>query len=200
MRSYWLTRAAIPSDAVDLLRTLKGQRIQGLVRLMDYDLATYLRDFSNVKESQLFALGYGPFFILLEEGRTAVGVFAEPLERSVVVWQEAELPQEDPVAELLRRFPVEFGPMDCRDTRFSTPYWAELVGRRIEGLAIVKVVTDDAVQRQFPNERGLLLTTDDQRELLLSHRLYYAHPGHLVLTQRSEIGEARFAELVFREI
>jgi hypothetical protein len=156
-------------ESIDLLRQLKGQRIIGLVRLPPRPAKEYCELFGplTLRPDEVFARCDGPAFLTVESG-LCVGFGGISKAFSVCAWKE-DLPLTHEKASKKRRYDLGGTFIDCRDAQFSNAFWANLVGRRIDQLAIL-TVSDDFDPDTFlgRNERGLLFSTEGQEWFISS--------------------------------
>ncbi|BBB61941.1 hypothetical protein UNDKW_3668 [Undibacterium sp. KW1] len=155
-------------DSIDLLKKLKSKKIIDILKLYKEHPSTYLCAPYNIPENKLFKRGSGPIFFLLES-EICVGFYASSLNSSVLVWQE-NLPLTFDILEKKFAYIINSGCLvSCQDMRFGDPQCANIIGKRIDRLTIYK--TSEPRNLNYRNERGLLVTLDDETDFLISKGL-----------------------------
>lgn len=188
---YFRTDSLPLSDSSALLRRMKGSRILGLRKILECDPESYLRDFSRLSRNELFAFGPGPVLVSLEND-LCLGFGDDPRQSSVVVWEEKAPLLVDDTREPAPNWSV----VDCTDQLLSSTRWAELIGDRIERLAILKVSSGD----RFRNERGLWFRSRGGREWMFSFHMRRAGPGDFLIMDKDEIAPELVGNLAHIEV
>jgi hypothetical protein len=179
----------LPTENIDFMKLIKGKEIAGLVRVLkwspDKELTT-----SDLEKEQLFSLGFGPFFIKLATGEI-IGFDSYPVKKSIAVWKEDSVASADSeVDEVLREKYTGNFAIDSSDAIYSEPKWQEFIDSRIESINIIKTPHDKRTNRRFPNERGILIGTDHQKEFVISFMLIDSVPADLILIDRNQIDKS----------
>lgn len=115
-----------------------------------------------------FSLTAGPLAIYFEDGEI-VGFSSDPSLNSIIIWDEAAR-GESQVNTLLEGddelFPIP------ESGKFSTVFWAQIVGCRLIGVTILKRTDMTAKEHQRPGEVGLRFTFSRGKSFVVSHGLH----------------------------
>lgn len=153
---------------MDLLRELKDKKIVAILKLCSRPPSWYTKEDYGFPPSQLFKHAGGPVFFIFEPD-ICIGFYGSTLNSSVLVWREDFPPTYDYLEKKFDHI-IESGSLiDCKDKHFGDAQCANVLGRRIKYLTIIKTVESDFTRVR--NERGLIVGLYDGTEFLISKEL-----------------------------
>lgn len=188
------------TEAVNLLRQIKGRKILRMARLFSGDVNRFLTDFPSVSEKELFASsGYALFIFLEDLGWIA---FSESVkDKSVVVWHLEDLPPLKIYSDTELKFINEQKYIECSDEIYSEPYWNNFLGKEISAIKIISLPIDRENIRPFRNERGLWIANERGDDLIVQTSLAVKGvPGGINVIKENQINPDLYDDLVFTDI
>lgn len=157
----------VPSEANDFLRRLTGKQVIKLVRYSWWPGCEVAAQ-CGVEDQMAFSLTAGPLAIYFEGGEI-IGLSSDPSLNSIIIWDEAAR-GESQVNNLLEGddelFPIS------ESGKFSTVFWAKIVGCRLIGVTILKRTDMTAKEQQRPSEVGLRFNFSRGKSFVVSHGLH----------------------------
>ena len=156
-----MTDEDIPSRRQDLLRLIRGATVVRLTRC-SWSPKEKVAQEDDLPPSRVFSRTAGPLLITLDSG-LVIGAASQPSLISVTLWLDRPpFASSDP----------ELHPIEADDPVYSDPVFAQMLGKRVAGIAILTRDPENAKWEDRPREVGLLLGFDGAPELLLSHGLH----------------------------
>lgn len=155
--------AAIPSERLQLLASMKGQRIQKLVRYSLFS-PNVLHDEFHLELAKTFESTGGPCCLYLDSG-LVIGFGEQPSLNSTVVWVECnESGQSTPFAN--EKDPDVF-PLSSTDPTYAPPFWQQLTGQCIKHVEIIRQIPPHEGYTALPNEVAVAVQLEQGQTFVL---------------------------------
>lgn len=159
----------VPSAQLQLLTQLQHYKVSKLVRYSWLSPEAAAKEW-GMPQSSVFRFTAGPLLITLESN-LVLGFSSLPEKASITLWiEETEAGERDEATSILND--EELYPVDACDPVFSEPSICKLLNKRVISIKILKKEPENILLAQVPCEAGLLITFDDNTELVLSHGLH----------------------------
>jgi hypothetical protein len=154
-------KGSLPSNSLELLKSLKGRRITRLGKSLSWEPIEFSRIF-GVEKNKLFELGCGTLFIEFDRKKT-ISLHGYLKISSVTIQEETK-----EFSSIQRQSLYWINP---EDSEFSCSNWMNLIGQKVEMLEIANYEDDYKVYgRQGMNERGIVFTSKE-RKFVFCHAL-----------------------------
>ena len=155
-----------PSKRIEIINHLVNLHLEKLVRY-SWSAVEEVIEEDGISESEVFSLTAGPVLMYFNTG-LVIGVGSNPSKNSVVLWVEKnELGQsiKEPIET-----DEDFFSIDAKDS--TNDFWMSIPEQKITAITILKVPAKNAKFKELPNEIGLLVTMNDDKQFILSHGLH----------------------------
>ncbi|UOD29981.1 hypothetical protein INH39_32290 [Massilia violaceinigra] len=166
----------IPSQSMDLLRRVKGRVITKFIKKLKWEPDDFLKTF-GLTENQIFEYGYGALFIELD-AEMVIGLSCISKKISVSVFSaDAGQVEEELVAPAW---------INCSDKKYSKACWANVIGKRIDSLGIIKLHDSNYEGDDGLYERGIVFILNSGN-FVFTHALADAGPMDTVVMEFDEL-------------
>jgi hypothetical protein len=168
-----MTDEDIPSRRQALLIAIQGEPVVRLTRYSWSPKEAVARE-DGLRPELVFSRTAGPLVIVLESGLT-IGAASQPSLISVTMWLDRPpRTSTDP----------ELHPIEADDPTFSESGFAQMLGKRVRTVTILKRDPENAKWEGRPREAGVVLGFDGAPELILSHGLHNNSDDFSVLMRK----------------
>ncbi len=176
----------IPSERINLIRHLEGQKLTRLVRYswLPEDVAI---DEYGIKKNQIFSLTAGPLLMFFSSGLT-VGFGSVPSKNSVILWVEKDEEGktiENPIESDTELYPIDANEHSC---------WKSFLGKKVSAVKIIRQKPKSAKYTDLANEVGLTVIFEDGSEFIISHGLHDDSDDFSVI-QKAQIDKSLISQL-----
>lgn len=156
-----MTDEDIPTRRRELLAAIRGTPIVRMTRY-SWSPKEEVALKAQLRPELVFSRTAGPLLITLDSG-LVIGAASQPSLISVTLWLErAPGTSSDP----------ELYPIESDDPQYSEPGFAQMLGKRVTGVAVLVRDPESASWESRPREAGVVLTLEGAPELILSHGLH----------------------------
>jgi hypothetical protein len=177
-------KGKLPTDSLELLKSLKGCIITGLGKSLSWEPGDFSRTF-GVEKDKLFELGSGILFIEFD-GKRTFSFYGFTKKTSITVLEETE-----DYLSIKKRSQYW---TSAKDSEYSCSNWTDLVGQKVEALEIAKYVDGKLYGSTGMNERGIVFTSK-HRKFIFCHALASKGPTDSVIMDFKHIESDIFGKV-----
>lgn len=173
----------VPSRNLELLTSLVGATLTRLTRYSWWPTEESDRE-ENVSPADVFSLTAGPVLLGFDTG-LILCFGSQPSLISVTMWKDdAGCTSGD----------LELHAIDAGDPQHSRALFAQMVGRKVTRITLLKRAPKNAKWEERPREVGLIIRFDGANDLVLAHGLHDDSDDFAVLV-REQVKESLWSEM-----
>lgn len=188
-----LYKETIPSEKISLLKLLKGQELDKLVRYSWLTCDEVIEEY-GVKPQDIFSLTAGPLLLYFKSGMV-IGASSNPAKNSVILWVERD--GQGYVTSELTEEDSELYSICANDGVYSNVFWSQLQGQKVSEINIIRCIPKREMFSCLPNEVGLLFKMSNGKNFILSHGLHDNSDDFSVI-EESQIDKRLLVSLIIQ--
>jgi len=171
--------SSLPSENRKLFQMVKNQTLSKMIRFSWWESHEAMVQ-CGITEGDVFSLTAGPVLMYFHSG-LVIGAASDPAQNSVLIWVErndTDYVSDDPIETDTDLFSI-----NALDKQYSSSYWRQIVGHRIEEISIIKSIPQNALLAELANEVGVEFVMDNGNKFIMSHGLHNSSDDFSVITE-----------------